>query len=176
GPGHAAGLRAGDIVARLSGEPVRDMADFRNTVAQAGPGTTVKLELWRGGQTHAVSVELGVLPGSEEGPARRPSKAHAEPAVQSLGLAFEDPDPRLRSQLDLPKGGAVITEVEPGSIADEAGLRRGDVVVQVAGQRAASATDAQRRIERGDLGQGVRIRVQRGPYGRFVVLRRHRSP
>ncbi|MEM9455203.1 MAG: Do family serine endopeptidase [Myxococcota bacterium] len=173
GPGYAAGIRAGDIVALLDGEPVRDMADFRNTVAQSGPEANVELKIWRDGQARMISVELGILPGSEVVPARPSSKAPVVAAVQSLGLELDDPDPRLRRQLDLSEGGAVITAVESGSIADEAGLRRGDVIIRVAGQRASSSIDAQRKIKRGDLDQGLRIRVQRGPYGRFVVLRRH---
>ena len=173
GPGYAAGIRAGDIVALLDGEPVRDMADFRNTVAQSGPEANIELQIWRDGQARSISVQLGILPGSEEVPVRPRSKAPAATTVQSLGLELDDPDPRLRRQLGLPEGGAVITAVESGSIADEAGLRRGEVIVRVAGQRASSAVDAQRKIKRGDLDQGLRIRVQRGPYGRFVVLRRH---
>ncbi len=175
GPGYAGGIRAGDIVAQLDGEPVRDMADFRNTVAQAGPETTVKLEVWRQGRTETLSVKLGALPGSDDGPKRGPSTA-SPAATQSLGVRLEQPDARLRRTLGLSSGGAVITAIEPESIADEAGLRRGDVVIQVGGERASSAADAQRRLERADLDQGVRIRVQRGPYGRFVVLRRHDRP
>ncbi|MCX4245039.1 trypsin-like peptidase domain-containing protein [Paraliomyxa miuraensis] len=180
GPGAAAGIRAGDIVANLDGQPVRDMADFRNTVAQAGPGAVVTLEVWREGQSHELSVRLGELPGDGSdgrvrvAPKPKPTPA---PAVQPLGLRLEEPDARVRRTLGLPPdGGAVITSVEPGSVADEAGLRRGDVVVGVGEQPAGSASEAQRLLERADLDHGVRIRVQRGPYGRFAVLRRRAEP
>ena len=173
GPGHAAGLRPGDIVAKVDGSPVRDMADFRNRIAQAGPDAVVKLETWREGQTRELSVKLGVLPESDEGRVRPPTPRTPAPAVQRLGLGFDEPDARVRRVLGLgPDGGAVIVEVEPGSVADEAGLRRGDVLLRVGTDPVGSAAHAQRLLEQADLDDGVRVRVQRGPYGRFTVLRR----
>lgn len=176
GPGYAAGLRPGDIVARVDGAAVRDMADFRNRIAQAGPGATVKLDTWRSGQTRELSVQLGALPESDDDRIRPPARPAPVPAVQRLGLGFDEPDARIRRLLGLgPEGGAVIVEVEPGSIADEAGLRRGDVLLRVGSEAVGSAAQASRLLERADLAEGVRIRVQRGSYGRFTVLRRHRS-
>jgi serine protease Do len=172
GPGHAAGLRPGDIVVRVDGAAVRDMADFRNRVAQAGPGAAVRVEAWRAGQPRELSVKRGALPESDE-PVRAPTRAPA-PAVQRLGLGLDEPDARVRRLLGLgPDGGAVIVEVEPDSVADEAGLRRGDVLLRVGTESVGSAAQALRMLEQADLDEGVRIRVQRGPYGRFTVLRRH---
>jgi serine protease Do len=172
GPGHAAGLRPGDIVARVDGTSVRDMADLRNRIAQAGPGATVRLDAWRNGQTRELSVRLEALPESDEDRVRPPTRAPA-PAVQRLGLGLDEPDVRVRRMLGLgPDGGAVIVEVEPGSVADEAGLRRGDVLLRVGADPVGSAAQALRLLEQADLEGGVRIRVQRGPYGRFTVLRR----
>jgi serine protease Do len=177
GPAHGAGLRPGDIVARVDGAAVRDMADLRNRIAQAGPDATVKLETWRGGQTRELSVRLGALPESgDEGRRVRPPKSTPAPAVQRLGLGLDEPDARVRRMLGLgPDGGAVIVEVEPGSLADDAGLRRGDVLLRVGTDPVGSAAQAQRLLDQADLDRGVRIRVQRGPYGRFAVLRRGRS-
>ena len=144
-------------------------------MAQAGPEVKVQLEVWRGGEAQTLPVVLGVLPGSEdEAKVQRPAKtSQATPAQQPLGLRLEDPDERARRTLGLgSKGGALVTSVEPGSVADEAGLRRGDVVVQVGDSPTGNAASAQRRLDAQDLGQGVRIRVMRGPYGHFMVLRR----
>lgn len=176
GPGHAGGLRVGDIVARLDGEDVRDMADFRNTIAQAGPGGVVELSIWRGGQEHSVKVTLGTLPGSK--PAPRPRAATTPtteaPKPLALGLALTELSERQRRQLSLPeKGAAYVERVESDSLADEAGLRRGDVITKIAGREVRSAADADTTLAATDLSQGVRLRVRRGSFGRFVVLRRH---
>jgi serine protease Do len=177
GPGFAGGLRAGDIVVSLDGAPVRDMANFRNTVAQAGPGVEMQLEVWRAGQTRELPVRLGALPeDGDEVRVRPPTRTPAPAAAQPLGLGLDEPDARLRRMLGLgADGGAVVVEVEPGSIAEEAGLRRGDVVLRVGTEPVGSAAQAVRLLEQADLDHGVRIRVQRGPYGRFTVLRRHKA-
>ncbi len=174
GPAHAAGLRPGDIVAAIDGTAVRDMADFRNRIAQAGPEVAVRLEAWRDGRSREVTVRLGELPGGDEPRARTPARAPA-PAVQRLGLGLDEPDARVRRMMGLePDQGAVIVEIEEGSVADEAGLRRGDVLLRVGAEPVGSATQALRLLEQADLDAGVRVRVQRGPYGRFTMLRRHR--
>ena len=174
GPGANAGLKAGDIVSALDGKAVRDMADFRNTVAQAGPGAKVELSLWRNGAESSVTVVLGKLPTRLGGEARRPATkrkpAKREPA--KLGLAMSDLVPGARKKLGIAEGGALVTRVASGSVGAAASLRAGDVVVSVAGRSVRSAEHAQTLLEGADLDRGVRIRVRRGAFGRFVVLKR----
>ncbi|MCA9714003.1 MAG: PDZ domain-containing protein, partial [Myxococcales bacterium] len=61
--------------------------------------------------------------------------------------------------------------VDPGSLAERAGLREGDVIAQIDGVAVASAAEAGARLRAADLRKGVRLRIIRGDYGRFVVLR-----
>ena len=123
-----------------------------------------------------LSVTLAELEGEAKAPSKRtpasaPPRSKAKPKPQ-LGLTLEDLEPAVRTRLDLPSGGGLVAGVARGSVASEAGLRPGDVVVSVAGTPAKSAAHAQQMLSAADLEAGVRIRVQSGQYGRFVVLRR----
>lgn len=173
GPGGKAGLKAGDIVAELDGRKVRDMADFRNAISQAGPGTVVRLGLWRAGAMRTVEVTLAALEGDPPRKPTRPKAPSPKPAAgPGLGLTLEDPEPALRRRLGLPGGGgALIAGVARGSLASAAKLRPGDVVTRVGGTAVGSAAHAEKLLAAADLGAGVRIRVQSGNYGRFVMLR-----
>jgi serine protease Do len=184
GPAAKAGMRAGDIVAELDGRKVRDMSDFRNSISQAGPGKIVRLGVWRDGGLRPLDVTLSALDdAAPQGATRRPAaKPAPEPSVQprpkagakpKLGLRFEDPEPALRRRLELPaSGGALVTGVARGSVASEAKLQPGDVVLDVAGTAVKSAAHAEKLLGSADLEAGVRIRVQSGRYGHFAVLRK----
>ena len=68
--------------------------------------------------------------------------------------------------------GAVVSSIERGSVAADADLRVGDVVIEVGERKIRSVGHAERLLAKADLDRGVRIRVQRGPYRHFTVLRR----
>ena len=164
-PAAKAGLRAGDIIVERDGKKVVDVATFRNAIAQTRPGTTVKLGVWRDGKQSAQDVTLGTLPG-EPG-----EKAGAAEEQGELGLGLSDLTPELRQQFGVEaKSGAVVVQVQPGSIADDAGLRPGDVIVQVGPNDVASAAQAKRLLTK--AGKNVRLRVMREGSGMFIILSR----
>lgn len=179
GPAAEAGLRAGDIVSALDGKPVRDMAAFRNRVAQAGPGARIELSLWRNGTTASATVRLAKLPSRFGGQrTKRPGKPKPikkGPAPHGLSIAVA---PRqMVSKLGIAEGAVVITAIANGSVGAAASLRTGDVVLAVGGTKVQSPEHAATLLDRADLDLGTRIRVQRGPYGHYVVLRRRaRAP
>jgi len=132
GPGAKAGLQSGDVVRKLDGVPVESVGGFRNAIAADGTGKTVKLEIIREGKPMTVDAKLGELPleKGEAGSRSGPVGATQTPS----GLSLSDLSPGLRQKLDLPagvKGGAVIEDVDPSSASAAAGLRPGDVIVEV---------------------------------------------
>jgi serine protease Do len=176
GPAAAVGLRPGDIVRAIDGRPVRDLSGFRATVAQTPPGETVSLEVWRDKTMLVVAVQLGRLPAKLGGGAPKPQKTDAKkesaPAAR-LGLRLQDPAPELREQWGIQvREGAVVVAIAPDSLAAGADLRPGDVIVNVQDEPVRNAHQAERLLRRGDLSKGVRVRVQRGEMGHFVVFRR----
>lgn len=179
GPAAAAGLRPGDIVQGIDGRPVRDLSGFRAAIAQTPPGQTVRLNVWRDGSMAEVAVQLGRLPDELGGGAQKPQappdagrKKDAEPAPR-LGLRLRDAEPKVREQWGIKVDeGAVVVAVAPDSLASTADVRPGDVIVSVHDETVRTAKQAERLLRAADLGSGVRIRVQRGNVGHFVVFRR----
>jgi serine protease Do len=134
GPSAKAGLQRGDVVLSINGKLMQTTGQLRNTVATAGVGKQVELEIWRRGETKKVSVTLGAMP-EERTPASAPRKSGAAQSGP-LGTKVAPLDETARRELDIPssiKGGVVVADVEVGSKAYEAGIRSGDVILEMAG-------------------------------------------
>lgn len=175
GPAAAADLRAGDIVTELDGKALRDMVALRNGVAQRRPGTKVKVTVVRAGAARTVDLELGALPGQRKTAAgRRPTgKAKPTPAVaRSHGIQLAEPSDELRARgpVDVRRG-AVVTAVAAQSVAVGA-VAPGDVLVEVGDQPVKSAAQARKLLDKADLSLGIRVRIERGGLGHYVLLRR----
>jgi serine protease Do len=173
GPAAAAGVRAGDIVTHLDGKSLRDMVALRNRVAQRRPGTKVEVQVFRDGASRTIDLQLGALPGQGEGKARRPAPSRPKSApANAHGLQLADPTDELRARwrIDVRKG-AVVTDVAPRSVADRE-VEPGDVITEIGDASVPSASQAKKLLDKADFGRGVRVRVVRGGFGRYVLLRR----
>jgi serine protease Do len=173
GPAAAAGVRAGDIVTALDGKPLRDMIALRNSVAQRRPGTKVQLAVVRGGASRNIAIELGVLPGQDPPKSKRKPAARAKPAAAPAhGLLLSDATDAMRARwnIDVRKG-AVVTDVAPRSLA-MGNLAPGDLLVEIGDQPVKSAAQAGKLLDKADLDRGIRLRIERGGIGHYVLLRR----
>jgi serine protease Do len=142
-----AGIKQGDVIVKFEGQPVVDARRLRLMVARHAPGTEVKVEIVRDGKPQTFTVKLGEQPredgqlgGSDEKGSRNSNSD--EDTLNGVGVA--DVTPQLREQFDLARDqkGAVVTDVDPDSAAGKAGLREGDVIVEINKKPVASAKDA----------------------------------
>jgi serine protease Do len=129
-PAAKAGIRDGDVILELNGQPVESANDLRLRVSQSAPGTTVKLAVSRDGKVQDVSVTLGELPPdklAQENPGESGNSGGLE------GVNVEELTPDTLEQLQLPSAtrGVVVTNVDASSAAAAAGLGRGDVIQEV---------------------------------------------
>jgi serine protease Do len=171
GPGGKAGLRPGDIITEKDGKAVADVNQFRNAIADAGPGTTVSLTVFRGGKTQVLKVKLETLP-NEETAGEQPQANQGGGTGGSHGMEFVDLTPELRQQLGLEnEPGVLITKVQPGSEADDAGLAPGDLLSQVGTTDVKTAQEAERALKKVNPKEAVRLRVIREKRGLFVLLK-----
>ena len=137
GPGGKAGLARGDVVVKVDGKPVTSTGQFRNLIASSGAKKKVTLEIMRDGKAQSLGVELGEVPDDASEDAAGPSGGSAPHATNGGaldGVTLEELTPELRRTLGLGaevQHGVVITELAPGSAAAKAGLRPGDVVLEL---------------------------------------------
>src|SRR6266576_2553678 len=167
-PGAKGGLKTGDVITQLDGKPVSDAGDLQVVVGQKQPGTTIKLEVIREGKNVTVPVTLEKM-GAKEDEEESASTEHGKPR---WGLGLADLSPDTRDQLQAPKElhGAVIGNVQPGSPADNAGLQRGDVILEVNRHSVQSASDASRELGKVEQGQDALVLVWSNGGNTFRVL------
>ena len=142
GPADKAGLEDGDVVVKFDGKPVTDSRHLKLQVARVKPGETVPLEILRNGSAKALDVKIGQMPGSEEvAQAENSSNADTE-ALK--GVAVTDLDNNAREQFKIPEDvkGALVADVAGNSAAREAGLKPGDVIVEINRKPVKDAEDA----------------------------------
>ncbi len=131
GPAKKANLKAGDVIASVAGKKVGDTRELiRETLAHE-VGESVALEIVRDGKRYGSSAALAMRPEA----AVPPLPVQQQGVPQSgLGLTVRDLSPQQAQQAGLPaKALPILTSVVPGSPADRAGLKPGDVIVEVDG-------------------------------------------
>ena len=170
-PGARAGLRRGDIVLAVDGEPVLDSRRLSLRISQAAPGTTVNLRLLRDGQEQDIRVTLGELPAD-------PERAQAPGAQRGQGTALEgvavdNLTPEIARQLNLPAQtrGVVVVQVRPETAA-ATGLRRGDVIEEVNRRSVATVGDYEQAVRQ--AGSEVLLLVNRGGSSSYIVVSQNR--
>jgi serine protease Do len=133
-PAEASGLRTGDLIVAFSDRPVTDTRTLQRYVASAGVGQTVKLTVLRREEgRRPVSIRIGLMPDS----------VAAERVAAEFGSVVGYPYPPLEWATGRPPGPPAVAAVLPRSRAEQAGLRTGDVLVEV-NERPVATLDAVR--------------------------------
>jgi serine protease Do len=168
-PAAKGGLKVGDVITELNGRKVSDAGELQVEVGQKTPGATIKLEIIRDGKNLSVPVKLEAM-GSRDKQGNEVSEN--DHGKMHWGLGLGDLNPELREQLQAPKDlhGAVIEQVQPGSSADNAGLQRGDVIVQVNRHEVQSGADVQQALASVPKGKDALILVWSNGGNTFRVL------
>jgi len=168
GPAEKAGLEAGDIIVRVDGKDIGSSRDLLMAVAADAPGKDVTLDVYRNGQERSFSVRLGQRPSTQQ---MRTGEYVPEPSSQ-YGMTLQDLTPELASRLNLEyENGALVAQVQAGSRAAEAGLRAGDVIVEVGDTTVNSAKECTRALATLGTSGSIRLRVRTGNVSRFIVLK-----
>jgi len=166
-PAAEAGLRVGDIVVALDRKPIHRASELSQSVARLAPDTKVELEVVREGKPLTLTVMLAERPGDLTKDAR--PEAAPEHAPARWGLELGRLPAELARQFDVEQG-ALVRRVEPGSAAEDAGLRAGDVILSVGPQAVASAADASDALRASEHAKGVRLLVRSNGGTRWVFL------
>lgn len=131
-PAARAGILRGDIITGFNGKEVKDVSSLRNLVSQSKAGSNITLKILRGGKDLTIQVNIIELPRevAEAVPDTVPDEADAKVLT---GLVVMDLSKEIIRQLGFSKEekGVVVVRVEPGSPAEEAEIRKGDIIKEI---------------------------------------------
>jgi serine protease Do len=149
-PAQKAGLKAGDVITGVNGREVADANSLTLTISESAPGSTATLNIVRDGVAKTVNVILGELPGAvaqEDTQSAQPDTASIADSLD--GVTVDDLDRQIRRELVVPSTlkGALVRDVAQDSNAAQAGLLRGDIILEINHHLITNADDAVRWCE-----------------------------
>jgi Do/DeqQ family serine protease len=164
GPADAAGLKPGDIIVEFAGQPIREVPDLQQRVASVPPGQAREVAVLRDKRREVVTVRVGEMP-SEEARATVPSG-------QRLGLEVQPLTPELARRFNLTTtSGVVVTDVEPGSPADQAGIRVGDAILEINRMKVIDVQSFHQALSTVKPSDPALIYLQREGRAQYLVMR-----
>jgi Do/DeqQ family serine protease len=128
-----AGVKQGDVIVSFNGVNLNDGNELRNRVAQTAPDSQAAIGIVRNGNAQTLNVKVGEFQPKTDVSTVGKSNSDAEPLSGKLGLSLEPMTPQIAQRFDLKNApnGLVVTTVQGGSAADEAGILPGDVILQI---------------------------------------------
>jgi serine protease Do len=165
-PAERAGIKPGDVIVECGDQAVKNADDLVALISAIAPGTRVPIVLVRNGARQTLSVTVEELQTSG-------TAASAQGSPAGFGLTLGDVTADLADRLGLRPGarGAVIEDVEPASPADEAGLRAGDVILEVDRRAVRDAGDAATALNQARNQRVIFLLISRGGRQMFVSMR-----
>jgi serine protease Do len=166
-PAAAAGVKTGDVILGVNGEPVEGPRELARKIAALGPNAQASLLVWHEGSQKTFSVKLGTLPAEQEAKADTGS-ASGTTGFDNFGLALSPAD----SVPGAGKQGVVVTDVDPDGIGAQKGLKVGDVILEAGGKPVSKPSDVAGVISdaKKEGHKAVLLRVKSGDDTHFVAL------
>jgi serine protease Do len=164
GPAEKAGIERGDVILGFDGKEIAESKDLPRIVASTPVGKTVTVKLLRNGKAMDRQVKMGEMEEKIDF-----SKLHS--SHKTLGIEVQNLTPEIAKQLGVKKdAGIVVTQVEPGSPAEEAGIQTGDVIKQVNRKPVRDVEDFVQKVEKASDKDRVLLLIQRGQNSLFAAV------
>lgn len=171
-PAAAGGLQAGDIVLEVEGRSIEVSSDLPPAVGRIRPGDEGRFRVLRDGSEIELHIQVGERPDDSQG---QRSAGRADPKSglvlieDRLGLTLTPLSDAQRQRWNL-EAGLEVTQIDSSGLAAQAGVRRGDVLVSLAGQSITSLEVYQQLVEQLPAGRAVPLRLVRQGSPLFVAI------
>ena len=167
-PADKAGFKQGDVVVAYDGKDVADVGELRNNVSLTPPGSKKEITVIRDGKRKTLTATIGTLTADKLAQAEGGSSTES---TEKLGLTVQTLTPQLAQQFNTDPGkGVVVTDVASGSIAEQAGLRPGAVILQVNRKPVNTVAQFREALNASNKTKKALMLVRIGDAQQFVVL------
>jgi len=171
GPADQAGLQSADVIVEFDGHPIDELSELPRIVAATPVDKKVDVVVLRNGERKKLETVVGALEEPQETELASVAKDEGPAAY---GLRVQDLTPELAQRLGVDEEhGAVVTAIEPGSAADEAGLRSRDIILEVDRHEIKDVSELRSQLEESD--DGALLLIRRGDATIFVPIKRQTS-
>jgi serine protease Do len=173
-PAEKAGIKQGDVILRFNGKDVEDTGHLRNMVSQSPIGTTVKVKVFRAKKELEVEVTIAELPKKVGEAATEDDAGGSQEESNALsGIAVRELTPELAKRFGAKESdeGVVVVKVDPGSKAFEAGIRAGDMVLQINQKEIATIEDYKKAIAKLSSKERILLLIRRKGEDLFLTIR-----
>ncbi|MEE9557809.1 MAG: PDZ domain-containing protein, partial [Candidatus Adiutricales bacterium] len=166
GPAKDAGIKRGDIIVAFNGKELKHHSDLPALVAQAPVGSVAEVKIIRKGKEKTISVKLGERDEEQIAAVFEPSKE------EKLGIRVQELTPELAQRLRIdPKSGVIIAEVDQDGPAAEAGLRPGDIILEIDQKQVTDLEVYQDAISEAQKDNVILFLVKRGQATQFYAVK-----
>jgi serine protease Do len=158
-PAEKAGFKRGDVIIEFNGKKVEDSGHLRNLAASTAVGSKIKVEVIRNQKKESLTVTVGELP--KETAAAQTGKTATATALS--GVTVQNLTPELIDRLGLEPNatGVVVVMVAQGSVADESGLQRGDVITEINRRPVRNVNEYNAEVNKLEKGAAVLLLINR---------------
>ena len=174
GPAASAGMEPGDVILEVNNRPIPSRDELVQTVMALTPGTTVPVTVLRDKQRKTLNVTIGEINLDQESGPRADADSPDADTTTGFGMALGSLTADRARRLDVPAGttGAVVMEVDPTGTAARAGLRQGDVILQVNRRAVSSAAEASKILQEVRAGGTALMLIWRQNQEIFLTVRK----
>jgi serine protease Do len=169
-PAEDAGIQIGDIVIAYNGVEITSSSALPPMVGMTKIGEKATLKVLREGSIKEIQIKIGALPTDDDEPVLAKGDIEGQP-INRLGVRVTNLTPEMRSQLELPKFGVLVTDVAQRSPGFEAGLRRGDVIQRIQDQPVKDVAHLTEIVKGLAKGKTVAVLLLRGGNSLFLPLK-----
>lgn len=169
-PAEKAGVERGDVITKYNGEQIASVIDLTGKVALSKPGSKEHLSVIRNGKTKEIVVNIKEQP--EDLLSKKTTENKPESDTEKLGIKVSELSPQIRSRYNIDtENGVVITSIQPGSIAAEAGFAPGDIILEINKSKINNIDDFNNQISKSKDNQSILFLVERGQNTIYLGLK-----
>ncbi len=166
-PAEKAGIKPGDVILSINGQPVQTSADLARSVATTKPGTTITIDVWRKGKIVPIKVTTEEMPAPQQTAQGAAESAATSKATADAGLSVGPIPDEQRANLKL-EGGVLVKDAK--AQAARAGIRPGDIILTINNNQVNSPAELESLFQK-NQGKTVALLVRRGPDNVYVPLK-----